>query len=280
MLDHSALTQMYPLIVTPSHDGKYFHNYVTSLLNLTEHAHAVGLRFQVLMQRGESLITRARNNAVADFMANPTWTHLCWIDSDIGFEPNAFFRLLLSDYEIAAGVYPLKHEQFPSHIFPEMSRQQFESASTRYTINIDKTDENNQVNLNILPNGFLEMGEAPTGFMSIKRSVFEKMMAFYPTLKYVPDSIGVEDNGFHYRLFDVMVEPESRRYLSEDYGFCYLWRQMGGKIYIDCQSNLSHQGIKLYTGNFAHSLKHNLCNAIGAPVGAEMRLNGMEYLNN
>ena len=110
MLPTSALADMFPVVVTPSHDGKYFHNYTLSLLNLVSSAAQQGLPLQVLLQRGESLITRARNNAVADFLAHPQWTHLFWIDSDIGFSTQAAYRLLLSDYDVACGVYPLKHE--------------------------------------------------------------------------------------------------------------------------------------------------------------------------
>lgn len=277
MLQPQALTEMFPLFVTPSHDGKYFHNYVISLLNLTSYAPQVGLRMQVSLQRGESLITRARNNAVAEFLANPQWTHLFWIDSDIGFTPEAVLRLLLSDYDVAAGVYPLKHEQWPEQINQNLSKQQFESLTTRYTVNHSKVD-NDTVTFNIQPDGFLEIEEAPTGFMVIKRQVFEQLMQAYPDLRYTPDSIGFEDKGLHYRFFDAMVDPVSNRYLSEDYGFCYLWRQIGGKVYIDCQSNLTHQGAKLYTGDFANSLKQNLANAIGAPSGKRMVINGLEYL--
>ncbi|VEB22174.1 hypothetical protein [Avibacterium volantium] len=277
MLNLDALKTMRPVIMTPSHDGKYFHNYVISLLNFTSAASNLGLRLQVSLQRGESLITRARNNAVAEFLANKQWTHLFWIDSDIGFSVDAALRLLLSDYDIAAGVYPLKYEQFPSEIPAGMTKQEFESASTRYTVNTGRV-EGDKVQLEIQPDGFMEIDEAPTGFMCIKREVFEKMMAHYPELQYVPDSIGYQDLGLHYRFFDVMVDPQTNRYLSEDYGFCYLWRKMDGKIYIDCQSNLTHQGAKLYTGDFANSLIHNLPNAIGAPTGKIMQIDGLQYL--
>ena len=61
MLPESALAEMYPVIMTPSHDGKYFHNYTLSLLNIVHTNASLGLPLQVMMQRGESLITRARN---------------------------------------------------------------------------------------------------------------------------------------------------------------------------------------------------------------------------
>lgn len=279
MLDPSELRQFFPVIVSPSHDGKFFQNYVSSLLNFTIESERAGMRLQVLFHQGESLVTRARNNCVAQFLANPEWTHLFWIDADIGFSAQAAFRLLLSGYDIAAGVYPLKRENWPGEGVPAgTTQQQFEATFTRYTVNAKASDHSAQVELAVQPDGFMRMTEAPTGFMVIKRAVFERLMAGYPELNYVPDSIGETDRGLHYRFFDVMVDPETRRYLSEDYGFCRLWSGLGESIYIDANSNLSHQGAKLYRGDFANSLVTSLPHAVGGPAGAQMVLKGREYL--
>ena len=119
----------------------------------------------------------------------------------------------------------------------------------------------------------MKVHDAPTGFMVIKRSVFEKMMAAYPELNYISDSdYNREDKGLHYRFFDCMVDPESKRYPSEDYTFCHLWRQIGGDVYVDVQPNLTHQGAKVYRGSFAESLQTNIANAVFAPKGTPMRL--------
>lgn len=273
MLSESELRHIYPVIATPSHDGKYFHNYVLSLLNLIHRAGLAGMPLQVMLQRGESLITRARNNCVADFLARPEWTHLFWIDSDIGFSPEAAMRLLAADRDVTAGVYPLKRENWPEQGLPsDMTQEEFETAYTRYTVNAEPQEGSKSVNLRIDAEGFMEVEEAPTGFMVIKRGVFERMMAEYPELQYVSDSDYSEENGLHYRFFDCLVEPESRRYLSEDYGFCYLWRQIGGKVFVDAQSNLTHQGAKIYRGPFARSLQTRLTHAVAAPEGCSMRL--------
>ncbi|MDP9892998.1 hypothetical protein J2W32_001697 [Variovorax boronicumulans] len=279
MLDPSELRQFFPVVVSPSHDGKFFQNYVTSLLNFAIEAERTGMRMQVLFHQGESLVTRARNNCVAQFLANPNWTHLFWIDADIGFSAQAAFRLLLSGYDIAAGVYPLKRENWPAEGVPAgTTQQQFEATFTRYTVNAKASELTSQVELEVQPDGFMKMTEAPTGFMVIKRAVFERLIASYPDLNYVPDSIGETDQGLHYRFFDVMVDPETRRYLSEDYGFCRLWSGLGESIYIDANSNLSHQGAKMYRGDFASSLLTSLPHAVGGPAGAAMVLKGQEYL--
>ncbi|QFZ83825.1 hypothetical protein GFK26_14215 [Variovorax paradoxus] len=279
MLDPSELRHFYPVIVTPSHDGKFFQNYVASLLNFTIHAERAGMKMQVLMHQGESLVTRARNNCVAQFLANTEWTHLFWIDADIGFSAEAAFRLLLSGYDIAAGVYPLKRENWPEDgVVAGTTQQQFEAGFTRYTVNAKAEEGATQIELEVQPDGFMKMTEAPTGFMVIRRQVFERLMAAYPDLQYVPDSIGEADRGLHYRFFDVMVDPVTRRYLSEDYGFCRLWSGLGESIYIDASSNLTHQGAKLYRGDFAHSLQASLPYAVGGPAGMAMVLKGQEHL--
>jgi hypothetical protein len=279
MLEPSELRKFFPVVVSPSHDGKFFQNYVTSLLNFAIEAERAGMRMQVLFHQGESLVTRARNNCVAQFLANPHWTHLFWIDADIGFSAQAAFRLLLSGYDIAAGVYPLKRENWPAEGVPAgTTQQQFDATFTRYTVNAKASEVTSKVELEVQPDGFMKMTEAPTGFMVIKRAVFERLVASYPDLNYVPDSIGEADRGLHYRFFDVMVDPETRRYLSEDYGFCRLWSGLGESIYIDANSNLSHQGAKMYRGDFANSLLTSLPHAVGGPAGAAMVLRGEEYL--
>ncbi len=279
MLTTEQLKSIYPLIVTPTHDGKLFHNYVNSLLNFQNTAMLLGMPLQFLIMQGESLITRARNNCVATFLDNPEWTHLFWIDSDIGFSPDAALRLLQADYDIAAGVYPLKREEWPTEGLPQnMSYEQFLANFQRYTVNARPEKGADHLDIYIQEDGFIEMSEAPTGFMVIKRAVFERLMQHYPELKYVSDSLGIENKGLHYRFFDVMVDPETGRYLSEDYGFCRLWEGIGGKIYIDAKSNLTHQGMKIYQGDFAKSLQNNFSLAIPAKEGLSMRLHGLDNL--
>jgi hypothetical protein len=122
--------------------------------------------------------------------------------------------------------------------------------------------------------------EAPTGFMCIKRRVFDRLIAAYPELRYVPDwpEGSVSGGGMHYCFFDVMVDPETSRYLSEDYGFCRLWEKIGGEMYIDANSNLSHAGERLYTGDFGATLRSALPTAVGAPKGQRIGVTGLSNL--
>jgi hypothetical protein len=238
----------------------------------------VGLPINFMFQAGDSLVTRARNHLVALFLSQPQWTHLMWIDADIGFSPEALYRLLLSDHDIAAGIYPLKREDWPVEGVPAgTTEQDFRQLYTRYTANSGQASDPH-VGLEVDTDGFMAVREAPTGFMLIKRHVFERMREAYPDLAYNPDMIGSIDPSHYFRFFDVSVDPESLRYLSEDYTFCRRWESLGGRIFVDANSNLAHQGGKIYRGDFGASLKRDVRFAVTAPVGLRYVVSGLEFL--
>src|SRR4051812_18327215 len=114
MLELAALKNFRPLIATPCFGGKLCMNYVLSLVTFQRECIAAGMPFDVYLRPGDSLVTRVRHDCVAHFLAEGGYTHLFWIDADIGFMPEAAFRLLLADRDVAAGVYPLKREDWPA----------------------------------------------------------------------------------------------------------------------------------------------------------------------
>jgi hypothetical protein len=52
-----------------------------------------------------------------------------------------------------------------------------------------------------------------------------------------------------------MIDPQSKRYLSEDYAFCRRWQMMGGKIYADCMTTLGHIGNLRFSGCMDERIK-------------------------
>jgi len=277
MLDTSHLRQFKPLVITPSHNYSVFQNYLVSTIDLINEAHVNGLNIDFHFLGGESLVTRARNTAVAVFLGNDAWTHLVWIDADIGFRPSAVFRLLLSGYDVSAGIYPLKVEKWPDEFPAGLTRNQFVNTFARYPVNTGHGDED-VVHIEVLEDGFMKVREAPTGLMCIKRDVFFKLMDAYPELKYTPDSIGSDPNGRYYRFFDTSVDAQTNRYLSEDYSFCRLWERLGGSIYVDAVSNLTHHGFKTYTGDYPATMRLNLRNAVGIAPGTSIHADGLNNL--
>lgn len=278
MLDYAHLRNFRPLVVTPSHNHSVFINYLVSVIDLVNEARDNGMHVDYHFMGGESLVTRARNGAVAHFMENETWTHLIWVDADIGFRPRALFRLLLSGYDVAAGIYPLKVDLWPEQGPPAgMSHNQFINTFARYPVNTGHVGDE-VVNIEVLEDGFMKLREAPTGLMCIKRQVFETMIEAYPDLKYTPDSISQSHGQHYYRFFDTSIDPQTRRYLSEDYTFCRYWERLGGSIHVDATSNLTHHGFKTYTGDYPATMRLNLGSAVGVPGGKPIHATGLNNL--
>lgn len=258
MLDATALRTLRPFIATPSYTGALTSVYVRSLLGLVNAAWTHGFAMQTRFLDGDSLIPRARNRMVAEFMADAQWTHLFWIDADIGFAPEAALRLLLAGHDVVAGVYPQKTDGWPARGLAEplpagSTREDFGARHASYPVNFAGAGA-----AQVDADGFAEVLDAPTGFMLIARSVFTRLAQAMPELRFTPDHM--EDAAAaalpHYRFFDVMAEPGNGRYLSEDFAFCRRWQSIGGRVFIDTRSRLTHVGTQAFHGDFARRLAH------------------------
>jgi hypothetical protein len=181
----------------------------------------------------ESLVSRARNAAVAHFLEDKENTHLLFIDSGIIFEPEDVLKLLKSGKEVIAGIYPKKYitwERLKNN--PEAERVDFPVGG-----NVKMTEDN-----------FLEMDYLPTGFLLISRTAIEKIIKQHPELKYRNDIDGYMSAGDNfYDLFKVGIR--NGIYESEDWGFCSLWKEAGGKVLIHPEVNVKHVGWHEYEGN-------------------------------
>lgn len=246
-------------VATPSYGAVVTTDYALGLVDLYDVATQHGFGVRVNFNSFDSLITRARNTMVAEFLADDRFTHLMWIDGDIGFKGSDVVRLLQADRPVVAGVYPLKVDGWPAAGLEEpipagSTKADFRARYAMYPA-VARADA-----LEADTGGFLNVLYAPTGFMLIKREVFLALMQRFPELKCRAALAGRPefDTGaeatFLYAFFDTMIDPESGVYLSEDYAFCRLIERMGITPVVDARSNLRHQGIAVYEGDLARSM--------------------------
>jgi len=250
-------------IGTPCYGGMITADYFKSCMQLVALAASKKIELQFGTIGNESLITRARNTLVQLFM-DGDYTHLLFIDADIAFNPESVIRMIDFDKDVVAGVYPRKtidwikvKKRLKEN--PEMPEDELLAASLQYNLNVKNP---NRIEMQ---KGFIEVMDGATGFMLIKRNVFERMATVYPELKFIPDQhinqSHDEEFNYHqtsnwnYTFFDTTIEPKTKRYLSEDYAFCRLWQNMGGKIYADIMSGMTHYGNYAFRGNVATQFK-------------------------
>jgi hypothetical protein len=244
-------------VATPMYGGMSHGLYVKSCLDLQTVMMRYGIEVKFSFLFNESLITRARNYLVDEFLRTDH-THMLFIDSDIHYDPNDIVALMALDKDVVGGPYPKKSINWANiaetaRKNPDLNPKELENLVGEYVFNVVKGTQQFQVSEP------LEVMEIGTGHMMIKRHVFDKMAAEYPTIKYKPDHVGqahFDGSRYIHAYFDTVIDTVdsivgggSERYLSEDYMFCQMWRKMGGQIFLCPWMKTQHIGTYAFTGN-------------------------------
>lgn len=100
----------------------------------------------------------------------------------------------------------------------------------------------------------VQVKEGGTGFMMIQRDVFKKFDAMWPERSYKPDHVRTKNFDGSREImayFDCVIDPESKRYLSEDYMFCQYARKAGSEVWMLPWVKLKHTGTYVFGGSLA-----------------------------
>ncbi len=241
-----------PLVViaTPCFGGQVGIAYMNSVLRLMA---AVGGRIglELIQIGGDALVTRARALLAARFLDNPDATHLLFVDGDIAFDAAQFERLFALDQDFAGAMYPAKRIDWPQLVRRMAEGEPAPTAGLQYVGALCTGDALRT------RGGFATARYAGTGFLLLKRTVLERLIAAHPELAFCGIHGTPEfdvDTKNRFALFDPMIDPETGMYLSEDFAFCQRWRALGGEIWLDLHSALTHGGTADFVGNTA--LRH------------------------
>lgn len=257
-IDVSELRKRKLAIATPMYGGMCSGQYTKSTADLARLGAEYKLDIQFYYLFNESLVQRARNYLVDEFLRTDC-THLLFIDSDIGFDPSDVIALLAiaepgSDKDVVCGPYPKKcisWEKVKRAVdkgFGDRDPENLANYIGDYVFNpaegIDEIPLSEPV----------EVLESGTGFMMIQRNVFERFAAAYPHLSYKPDHVRTEHFDGSREIvayFDCPIDPKTKRYLSEDYMFCQYTRNAGMKVWLCPWMKLAHMGTYIYSGSLA-----------------------------
>ena len=248
------MSQPLILIATPCFGGMVAQNYMLSVIRLMSYAKSAGFNVSLSLLGYDALISRARSTLVAAFLDNPAATHLLFVDADISFEPRQVERLLRFDRDFTGALYPLKAMDWD--FVPRRCVEHGESlpqAALSYVGTFSPEAERRQ------EGDFVTAIYVGGGFQLIRRGALERMITAYPDTHFrrvhsMPTSgsrrDSVESSNL-FALFDCIIDPETGAYLSEDYSFCLRWRKIGGEIWIDAASKLTHSGPYEFVGDHA-----------------------------
>jgi hypothetical protein len=234
------------LIALPCAGGKTFLAHNRSMRLLIARLTELGIRHQILELGTESLIPRGRNAFanICCFDKDPidqTYTHLLFLDVDIGFNPENIVQALAFDKDIVALPYPCKMINWTYII--DAVKQGVDDPNVLSRMGsrpIVNTNDQPIIFNTAMPVEFPQLG---TGVLLIKREVLLKF-AEDPARRY--RLMEGERNGltrdFAVDFFQIGINPESRYYDSEDYRFSIDARKLGFETWLLPWAVTSHTG--------------------------------------
>lgn len=214
---------MHIFFATPSYNGIKYVPFLDSLQATIEACKEKGWETTFSIHKGNCYVQVARNSLVREFLESGADV-LFFLDDDISWPHEKVVDLAEMEDEVVAGVYPMKTSRpdFPVVIHADPRGYPYVRAD-----------------------GCLSATSVPTGFLSIKRSVIEKLISAYPQQRYVEYDRNGKEIGEFYDLFPQGVYDG--RWVGEDYAFCRLWTGIMGQIWVVPDIDFTHAG---YEGNY------------------------------
>lgn len=201
------------LFATPMYGGMCLEPFFHSVMRTVQELERLGVTYDFLTERNESLIHRGRMEMTATFLKT-SHTHLFWIDADIDFEPEGVAALWNLQTDFAVGLYSMKRDDMPLSAWKDGKLLRIEDC----------------------PKEPFEVDFAGTGFMLLSRKLIEALVARVPTWEGATGPVPA--------LF--MTPIHNGCLESEDYHLCRLAREAGFKIIADPSVKLGHWGMYRY----------------------------------
>ena len=219
-------------IAMPCYDSVKI-NTMISVVKLIQQLGKSGIQVGINTMKSP-LIHQARNYLTSIFLTTE-YQYMLFIDSDVGFEPEAVVRMMVAKKNIVCTPYRVKEEDPSTNVYTV----QFKDPKI----------------IPILPGGLVEIEAGPTGLMLIDRKVFEKIIKNHPDLKIKNKATpnAGKSHEFYYNFFDFSFNDGYA--MGEDVSFCRLARDNGFKIYANIESPTAHQGEYAWVGKFGDSLE-------------------------
>lgn len=193
-------------IGTPLRRGDITPEYILSLVATLK---SDRFDFEFAFREG-TLLYQNRNAIALSFVGD----YLLFADTDMGWTPGDIEKLVEADKDIAGGLYLNKNNGEPAafHI-----------------------DDHSGCSMTKIPDEPFRCGGLGTGFMLIKRRVFE---VFKVNGQYPFDPVPTSEDPF--------LSQFPATYLPEDMSFCVRVRQLGFEVWCIPAAKIGHMGVQTF----------------------------------
>lgn len=211
------------LIGTPAYGSQVHLDYLHSIMSF----YREGIRFTILSIGNESLVTRARNTIVSAFHHSTAYTHLFFLDADVGIEGISLKQLIAHGRDVVGAPVPLKTVRDTGERMYNYSRVLAREAD-----------------------GLLRVAHVGTAALLLSREAVSRLVeaakARGDVYELRRDDAGKATEQPQYDVFQVGVRDGD--YLSEDFWICQSLRDLGMEIYVDPDVRVSHSGMYRFPG--------------------------------
>lgn len=219
------------MVALPIYDARLPFQTMCCLFSEQAEAFRRGDELEVVVSHGSAGIAQARNQLATIFM-DSDFERLFFLDHDITWERGDLLRVAHHPVDFVGGAYRLKrsNEAYPVAWLND------EKGFKGIPLSEDTA--------------LLEVEGVPTGFLALSRNVFEKMLKAHPN-RGLTQQLGQKAYCFFQMPF-----VDGHLY-GEDLYFCREWIEMGEKIYLDPELNLTHWDFRPmpHIGNIGKWLK-------------------------
>lgn len=221
--------------------GQCNSEYSQSVMELRESMIKHGHTVTCVFLGNESLVQRARNTIAWHFL-NTDASHLLFMDADQKFRPGDVAKMIKTDKALIGGPVPMKGINW-DRVRQGAVLNHPKLHTLTGIFNVNKLDGQDMVT----PEEPFEVKHIGTGFMLIKREVFDLMQ---PHVDYYTNGgVSIPEGEKVYNFFDTGVVDHE--FLSEDYWFCNKYRELGGTVWAAPWCQVGHFGSYLFSGQYA-----------------------------
>jgi hypothetical protein len=242
--DNSNINSLF--VATPCY-GDVDHQFHLSTINLAGECFQRGVANHNFLV-ASSIVSQGRNICVSEFLNNRRFDNMLFVDADIKFDAETAFTLLNSPYDITLVPYPVKH-----HFWDKSKKALKNHPDGLSKILGNKYSLRRAPKTEIIDDAWMEVEHGPTGFMLIRRKVFEAIIEKKPNLrinKEIFTQSGMQSYMNLYNFFDFKFNAKSGKYTGEDFNFCKLARSCGFKIHAYLNDYIAHCGRHEFTGRY------------------------------
>lgn len=206
------------LVCTPAYSGLVHVDYVNSILDMQTKK----LPISIMFLSNESLITRGRNSCISYFHEMKQFTHLLFIDADIGINAESIMQMLSHNKDVIAAPVPLKGYD--------------QNGNKVYNVTMPELDKET---------GLYKVAHVGTAVFMLSRKAVDSLIvnAIKNDDIYSGNKLTRGDNKDikHYDVFKTGVY--NGVYLSEDYYVCKVLKDLGYDVFVDDKIATVHNGM-------------------------------------